>query len=94
MVKEICIGTGPCGELRYPAYQEKGDKWSYMGNKLGVEGQLQVQRGLPGIGEFQCYDKFMMADLKSAAQGVGEPEWCACLVPCLVCQSCIICIFD
>ena len=28
---EICVGTGPCGELRYPAYQEKGGKWSYFG---------------------------------------------------------------
>lgn len=25
------MGTGPCGELRYPAYQEKGGKWSYFG---------------------------------------------------------------
>ena len=30
-VTEICVGTGPCGELRYPAYQEKGGKWSYFG---------------------------------------------------------------
>ncbi len=21
VVKELCVGTGPCGELRYPAYQ-------------------------------------------------------------------------
>ncbi|KAK9812094.1 hypothetical protein WJX73_006114 [Symbiochloris irregularis] len=75
VVKEICVGTGPCGELRYPAYQEKGQKWSYMGEKMGVEGQIQVQRGLPGIGEFQCYDKFMLADLKAAAEKVHEPEW-------------------
>ncbi|KAK9795898.1 hypothetical protein WJX73_001913 [Symbiochloris irregularis] len=75
VVKEICVGTGPCGELRYPAYQEKGQKWSYMGEKMGVEGQIQVQRGLPGIGEFQCYDKIMLADLKAAAEKVHEPEW-------------------
>ncbi len=31
---EICVGTGPCGELRYPAYQEKGGKWSYFGEVL------------------------------------------------------------
>ena len=30
---EICVGTGPCGELRYPAYQEKGGKWSYFGGQ-------------------------------------------------------------
>ena len=33
-VTEICVGTGPCGELRYPAYQEKGGKWSYFGEAL------------------------------------------------------------
>ena len=32
-VTEICVGTGPCGELRYPAYQEKGGKWSYFGGQ-------------------------------------------------------------
>ena len=26
-VREICLGTGPCGELRYPSYQEKDNKW-------------------------------------------------------------------
>ncbi len=30
-VTEICLGTGPCGELRYPSYQEKDGKWSYFG---------------------------------------------------------------
>ncbi|XP_010270251.2 PREDICTED: inactive beta-amylase 4, chloroplastic, partial [Nelumbo nucifera] len=29
----------------------------------------------PGIGEFQCYDKYMMEDLKSAACEEGKPEW-------------------
>ncbi|XP_077237591.1 beta-amylase 4 isoform X2 [Tasmannia lanceolata] len=29
----------------------------------------------PGIGEFQCYDKYMMEDLKMAACRVGKPEW-------------------
>ncbi len=40
-------------------------------------GDLQVQRGLPGIGEFQCYDKFMMESLRQAAEEVNEEEWCA-----------------
>jgi len=29
----------------------------------------------PGIGEFQCYDKYMLADLKEKAREVGHPEW-------------------
>ncbi|XP_022158210.1 inactive beta-amylase 4, chloroplastic isoform X2 [Momordica charantia] len=29
----------------------------------------------PGIGEFQCYDKYMMDDLKMAACRVGKPQW-------------------
>ena len=30
----------------------------------------------PGVGEFQCYDKYMMADLQAAADDVGNPDWC------------------
>ncbi len=29
----------------------------------------------PGVGEFQCYDKYMLADLKHAADAAGRPEW-------------------
>lgn len=29
----------------------------------------------PGIGEFQCYDKYMLADLKMAALQIGKPQW-------------------
>ncbi|ONK65630.1 uncharacterized protein A4U43_C07F39050 [Asparagus officinalis] len=29
----------------------------------------------PGIGEFQCYDKYMKADFKDAATKAGHPEW-------------------
>jgi hypothetical protein len=28
-----------------------------------------------GIGEFQCYDKYMMSDLKQAAFQAGKPDW-------------------
>ena len=31
----------------------------------------------PGVGEFQCYDKYLLADLKAAAERVGKPKWCA-----------------
>jgi beta-amylase len=29
----------------------------------------------PGIGEFQCYDRYMVSSLKAAAESVGKPEW-------------------
>ncbi|CAK9200517.1 unnamed protein product [Sphagnum troendelagicum] len=29
----------------------------------------------PGIGEFQCYDKYMMASLKASAYSQGKPHW-------------------
>jgi len=49
----------------------------------------------PGVGEFQCYDAYMLADLKREADLVGEPEWCApaqeafrfCNPPALVCAK-------
>ncbi|CBI35772.3 unnamed protein product, partial [Vitis vinifera] len=29
----------------------------------------------PGIGAFQCYDKYMLSSLKAAAEAAGKPEW-------------------
>ncbi|CAN4120595.1 unnamed protein product [Withania somnifera] len=29
----------------------------------------------PGIGAFQCYDKYMISSLKAAAEAFGKPEW-------------------
>ncbi|KAK7346793.1 hypothetical protein VNO80_21316 [Phaseolus coccineus] len=29
----------------------------------------------PGIGEFQCYDKYMKASLAAAAEAIGKKEW-------------------
>eukprot|EP00249_Psilotum_nudum_P004860 c18344_g1_i1 orf=360-2003(-) len=29
----------------------------------------------PGIGEFQCYDKYLQKSLKKAAEARGQPEW-------------------
>nr|XP_043631455.1 beta-amylase 1, chloroplastic [Erigeron canadensis] len=29
----------------------------------------------PGIGAFQCYDKYMLSSLKAAAENYGKPEW-------------------
>ncbi|CAI0378801.1 unnamed protein product [Linum tenue] len=42
----------------------------YPAHPLG-DGRWQF----PGIGEFQCYDKYMMEDLRIAACQVGKPEW-------------------
>lgn len=48
---------------------------------LGPAGELRYPSyprefwRFPGIGEFQCYDKFMLAHLKAAAERVGHPEW-------------------
>ncbi|XP_043706602.1 beta-amylase [Telopea speciosissima] len=29
----------------------------------------------PGIGEFQCYDKYLKSEFKKAVESVGHPEW-------------------
>ncbi|PSR93503.1 Beta-amylase [Actinidia chinensis var. chinensis] len=29
----------------------------------------------PGIGEFQCYDKYMRASLQASAEAIGKKEW-------------------
>ncbi|KQJ96996.1 beta-amylase 1, chloroplastic [Brachypodium distachyon] len=29
----------------------------------------------PGIGAFQCYNRYMLSSLKSAAEAAGKPEW-------------------
>jgi hypothetical protein len=43
---------------------------------------LQVQTGIPGIGEFQCYDAYMLANLAAWAKKQGKPDWCAsCPLP-------------
>lgn len=57
-VNEIQVGLGPAGELRYPGYQLRNNKWTYC-----------------GVGEFQCYDSFMLKKLKEAAIQAGHPEW-------------------
>ena len=31
----------------------------------------------PGVGEFQCYDRFMLANLKESAALAKRPEWLA-----------------
>lgn len=49
---------------------------------LGAGGELQYPAHskahgwmYPGIGEFQCFDKYMIKHLKAAAEARGSPEW-------------------
>jgi beta-amylase len=50
---------------------------------LGPAGELrypsyQLQNGrwvFPGVGEFQNYDRYMMANLSASARAIGHPEW-------------------
>ncbi|KAG9143044.1 hypothetical protein Leryth_006304 [Lithospermum erythrorhizon] len=50
---------------------------------MGPAGELRYpsypeQNGtwrFPGIGAFQCYDKYMLTSLKAAAESIGKPEW-------------------
>ena len=37
--------------------------------------RLQTVWHFPGVGEFQCYDAFMLANLKACAVAAGVPEW-------------------
>ncbi|CAL9748592.1 unnamed protein product [Musa acuminata subsp. burmannicoides] len=49
---------------------------------LGPNGELRYpsfppsgSHGFTGVGEFQCYDKYMLADLKRHAMEAGNPIW-------------------
>ncbi|KAK4255383.1 hypothetical protein QN277_008390 [Acacia crassicarpa] len=49
---------------------------------LGPAGELRYPSypqnqgwAFPGIGEFQCYDKYLKADFKKSAASAGHPEW-------------------
>ncbi len=67
------VGLGPCGELRYPAYQESGNKWSYFGPEMESASGLKVQRGIPGIGEFQVSQTWRA--------GMSARQHCMCINP-------------
>ncbi|KAH9310166.1 hypothetical protein KI387_038077 [Taxus chinensis] len=60
----------------------------YIGNTLveisiglGPDGELRYPsfpEGIwkfPGVGEFQCYDKYMVANLKQHSEEMGHPKW-------------------
>lgn len=55
----ITIGLGPDGELRYPSSGHAS----------------KATTNLPGVGEFQCYDKNMLSLLKQHAEETSNPLW-------------------
>lgn len=55
----VQIGMGPGGELRYPSF-------SFQKPNLAWPHEL---------GEFQCYDKYMLASLNASARNIGKREW-------------------
>ncbi|XP_023553929.1 beta-amylase 1, chloroplastic-like [Cucurbita pepo subsp. pepo] len=60
IVTGIQVGMGPGGELRYPSSPPQKLAWAWRSRELG---------------EFQCYDKYMLASLNACAQNVGMREW-------------------
>ncbi|KAL1326395.1 hypothetical protein AAHE18_13G225400 [Arachis hypogaea] len=58
-ITRVQIGMGPGGELRYPSF-------SFQKPNVASSG---------GLGEFQCYDKYMLASLNACARKIGKREW-------------------
>lgn len=56
----IQVGMGPAGELRYPSCPSHKLTWAWRSYELG---------------EFQCYDKYMLASLNACAREIGMHEW-------------------
>ncbi|XAR70147.1 Beta-amylase [Bertholletia excelsa] len=59
IITGIQVGMGPAGELRYPSCPSDKLRWSWP---------------FAEIGEFQCYDKYMLASLNAYAGEVGMME--------------------
>lgn len=55
----ISMGLGPDGELRYPSHHRL----------------VKSNNNIPGVGEFQCFDKNMLSILKQHAEASGNPLW-------------------
>lgn len=60
IITGIQVGMGPAGELRYPSLPSQKLTWSWRSRELG---------------EFQCYDKYMLASLNACAREIGMREW-------------------
>lgn len=61
-ITDVTVSLGPNGELRYPSYPPPGS-------------DCAVEDAYLGVGEFQCYDKHMLARLKLHADSSGQPLW-------------------
>lgn len=63
--------------------EELGDLITEVIIGMGPHGELRYPsypqaNGMwhfPGIGEFQCYDRFLRARLVAAAEAAGQPSW-------------------
>ncbi|KAJ0920641.1 putative glycoside hydrolase, family 14, glycoside hydrolase superfamily [Helianthus annuus] len=87
IIEEVCVGLGPSGELRYLlTYKLVNTGYVSISNCsfriLSIiicrypSHPLQDGRWqFPGIGAFQCYDKYMMEDLRAVAWQEGKPDW-------------------
>ncbi|XP_027181398.1 beta-amylase 1, chloroplastic-like [Coffea eugenioides] len=60
IITGIQVGMGPAGELRYPSCPTQKLTWAWRSRELG---------------EFQCYDKYMLASLNACAWERGVREW-------------------
>lgn len=60
VITGIQVGMGPAGELRYPSCPSQKLMSAWRSRELG---------------EFQCYDKYMLASLNACAQEIGMREW-------------------
>lgn len=60
IITGIQVGMGPAGELRYPSCPSHKLTWAWRSRELG---------------EFQCYDKYMLASLNACAREIGMREW-------------------
>ncbi|KAK4338525.1 hypothetical protein RND71_043012 [Anisodus tanguticus] len=59
VITGIQVGMGPAGELRYPSCPIQKLAWTWRSRELG---------------EFQCYDKYMLASLNACAGEIGMRE--------------------
>ncbi|KAK6251483.1 Glycoside hydrolase [Theobroma cacao] len=69
IITGIQVGMGPSGELRYPLCKFELRYPSCTSEKLTWSWHSHE------LGEFQCYDKYMLASLNACAKDIGMPEW-------------------
>jgi hypothetical protein len=70
-VRDVVVGLGPGGELRYPSHPDDGGG----GGGGGGGGDAAGRWAYPCVGEFQCYDRHLLASLAAAAHERGQPHW-------------------